>query len=60
VALIGVAVSIMNSSTRYSAKALSSDELVEGKERFFELTSRVSAIVRNGRNTYEVLYSHTP
>jgi hypothetical protein len=45
VALMLVISSDMKRSTRYSARALSSDGVVEGEERFFELTSRVSAIV---------------
>jgi len=58
VALMFVTLSDMKSSTRYSARALLSDDVVE-EDRFFELTSRVSAIVWNVGNTCEVFYLHT-
>lgn len=59
VALMFVTLSDMKSSTRYSARALLSDDVVEEEDRFFELTSRVSAIVWNVGNTCEVFYLHT-
>lgn len=40
-----VILSDMKSLTRYSAKALSSDEVVEEEERFFELASKLLDIV---------------
>ena len=46
-ALIGVFASNIKSWIRCSARALSSDEVVEEDDHFFELTSRVSAIIRN-------------
>jgi hypothetical protein len=45
VALMLVIVSDMKSSTRYLAKALSSSKVVEEKEPFFKLLSRMSAMV---------------
>ena len=53
-ALMGVLLSDMKSSNRYSAKSLSSGEVVEVEERFFELMSRASAMIWNGGNTCEV------
>lgn len=49
VALMVVVLSDMNSSTRYSAKALSLDEVVEEEEDFFELMNKLSALVGIGR-----------
>jgi hypothetical protein len=60
VALIFVTLSDMKSSTRYSARALlSEEEVVEGEDRFFELSSEVSAIAWGVGNTCEVFYLHT-
>lgn len=51
---MGALVSDMKSSTRYSAKVLLSAEVVEEEERFFELTSKVSANVWNGGDICEL------